>query len=162
ISQRRRIEREVETRGRQQAAVAELGRCALGIDDLRVLMNAACLLVSQTLGSEFCQVLQLTPDGNAFFLVAGVGWEEGLAGSALVPLGAESQAGYTLVADKAVVVEDLSRETRFSEADLLREHGVVSGMSVIIPGVDNPFGVLASYTATRRSFTDDDIHFLET
>jgi PAS domain S-box-containing protein len=161
ISERRRIQSEVETRGRQQAAVAELGRRALAVVDLYVLMNEACILVRQTLGTEFCKVLQLLPDGESFLLVAGIGWQEGLVGKARVPAGAESQAGYTLLAGKTVIVEDLSRETRFSGSALLREHGIVSGMNVIIPGVDRRFGVLGAHTVTRRTFTDDDVHFLE-
>ena len=161
ISERARIQSEVETRARQQAAVAELSRRALAVVDLRVLMNEACMVVSQTLGTEFCKVLQLLPDGEAFLLVAGVGWKEGLVGNATVPVGADSQAGYTMLTGKAVIVEHLSRETRFSGPALLREHGIVSGMSVIIPGVDRRFGVLGTHTVRPRSFTDDDIRFLE-
>jgi signal transduction histidine kinase len=161
ISERRRIEHDLQMRARQQSAIAELGRSAIDIADLRVLMNEACILVRKTLGTEFCKVLQLVADGEALYLLAGVGWKEGLVGTAMVPSGAESQAGYTMRTGKAVVVEDLSRETRFSRPVLLREHGVVSGMSVIIPGRDQPFGVLGTHTVTRRIFTDDDIHFLE-
>jgi hypothetical protein len=39
----------------------------------------------------------------------------------------ESQAGYTLLSEKPVVVEDLSLETRFSGPQLLVDHGVTSG-----------------------------------
>ena len=162
ISERRRMEHEVETRSRQQAAVAELGRRALCIVDLRALMNEACLLVKQTLETEFCQVLQLLPVRNVFCLLAGIGWKEGLVGKAIVPSGAESEAGYAVLTSKAVVVDDVCRETRFSTPAFLREHGIVSGVSVIIPGVDQPFGVLGTHSVRHRTFTHDDIHFLET
>lgn len=161
ISERTRIQSEVETRARQHAAAAELGRRALAVVDLRVLMNEACILVSEALGTEFCKVLQLLPEREAFSLIAGVGWNEGLVGKAKVPAGLESQAGYTMLTDKPVVVEDLSRETRFSGSALLREHGIVSGMSIIIPGVEQPFGVLGVHTITQRIFTNENIRFLE-
>jgi two-component system sensor kinase FixL len=60
-----------------------------------------------------------------------------------------------------VIVEDLGNETRFSGPPLLVDHGVVSGMSVIIPGRDRPFGVLGAHTSRRRTFRNEDIHFLE-
>ena len=73
----------------------------------------------------------------------------------------ESQAGHTLLSGEPVIVEDLGTETRFSRPRLLHNHGVVSGMTVIIPGQDRPFGVLGAHTTTRRRFTQDDINFLQ-
>lgn len=151
----------LETRARQQSAVAELGRRALAVADSHSLMEDACVLVGQTLGVEFCKILQFLPERDAFLLVAGVGWKQGLVGNALVPAAAESQAGYTLVNGERVVVENLSTEGRFRAPALLREHGIVSGMSVVIRGRDRSFGVLGAHTATRRSFSDEDSHFLE-
>ena len=40
------------------------------------------------------------------------------------------------------LVYDLRKETRFRGATLLEDHGVVSGVSVLIRGRDRPFGVL--------------------
>ena len=34
-------------------------------------------------------------------------------------------------------------------------------MSVIICGQDRPFGVLGVHTTRRRTFTEDDVHFLQ-
>lgn len=44
---------------------------------------------------------------------------------------------------------------------LLREHGVQSGVSVVIQGSDHLFGVLGAYSKTPRTFHTDDIHFLQ-
>jgi PAS domain S-box-containing protein len=59
------------------------------------------------------------------------------------------------------MVEDLRADTRFSGPALLHDHGVVSGMSVIIGEPERPFGVLGAHTRTRRAFTRDDAHFLQ-
>ena len=150
-----------EARARQQAAVAELGQRALAGADLLPLMDEAAHAVTATLDVEYCKVLELLPDGQALLLRAGVGWREGLVGHATVGAGAESQAGYILLSSEPVIVEDLATETRFRAAPLLREHHVVSGMSVIIHGWERPFGVLGAHTATRRTFTQDDINFLQ-
>jgi PAS domain S-box-containing protein len=161
IVERRRIEKEIQARVRQQAAVAQVGQCALGLDDLPVLMDEACVIVAETLGLEYCKVLELLPEGNSLLLRAGFGWKEGLVGQEKVSAGTQSQAGYSLLSNQPVIVEDLQTETRFIGPSLLLEHGVVSGMSVIIPGRDRPFGVLGAHTVKRRAFNKDDIHFLE-
>ena len=161
IAERRRIDEEMQARVRQQAAVVQVGQCALGLDDLLVLMDEACVVVAETLGVEYCKVLELLPDGNSLLLRAGFGWKEGVVGQEKVSAATQSQAGYTLLSGKPVIVEDLSTETRFIGPSLLREHGIVSGMSVIIAGRDRPFGVLGAHTVKRRAFNKDDIHFLE-
>src|SRR5260370_9360905 len=43
---------------------------------------------------------------------------------------------------------------------LLQEHGVVSGVTVVIQGQHGPFGVLGVHTSRRRAFNEDEIHFL--
>ncbi|HSF59623.1 MAG TPA: PAS domain S-box protein, partial [Candidatus Binatia bacterium] len=161
IVERRRIEEEIQARARQQAAVVQVGQCALGLDDLLVLMDEVCVIVAETLNVEYCKVLELLPDGNSLLLRAGFGWKEGVVGHEKVSAGTQSQAGYSLLSNQPVIVEDLRTETRFIAPSLLREHGVVSGMSVIIPGRGQPFGVLGAHTSKRRAFTKDDIYFLE-
>jgi PAS domain S-box-containing protein len=160
-AERKRVEAELKTRARQQAAVAELGQQALKSKRLDRLMNKAVALIAQILEVEYCKVLELLPDGNAVLLRAGVGWQEGLVGQATVSIGTDTQAGYTLFSSEPIIVEDLRKEVRFSGPCLLHKHGVVSGLSVIIPGQNRPYGVLGAHTTRQRKFTNDDVHFLQ-
>jgi PAS domain S-box-containing protein len=157
---KKRAEEELVVRALQQATVAKLGQAAITKSDLQTLMHEAVGSVARTLGVEYCKVLELLPDGRELLLRAGVGWEEELVGRATVGAGLDSQAGYTLASDGPVVVEDLRTERRFSGPPLLREHGVVSGMSVVIHGHERPYGVLGAHTGRRRDFTEDDVNFL--
>jgi len=152
---------EAEGRAKQQAAVVQIGQQALAGTDLSTLMNDSVTLVARVLGVEYCKILELLPSGEALRLRAGVGWQEGLVGRATVPAGTESQAGYTLLSPEPVIVEDLRREGRFTGPPLLHDHGVVSGVSVIIQGPARPYGVLGAHTTSRRAFTKDDVHFLQ-
>lgn len=155
------VETDLQTRARQQAVVAELGQFALAGAELSVLMNEVCSRVASTLEVPYCKVLELLPDGRALHLRAGVGWHDGLVGQATVGAGADSQAGYTLHSSEPVVVEDLRTETRFNGPPLLHEHDVISGISVIIQGRPQPFGVFGAHTSTLRHFSPDDIYFLQ-
>jgi PAS domain S-box-containing protein len=155
----KQVEQELNARLRQQEAVAQLGQRALVITDLNSLMDEAVKLTAQTLDVPLCKVLEITGPDEDLLLIAGVGWREGAVGNVRVRAG-QSQAGYTLLASKPVIVEDLKRETRFSGYSLLDEHGVISGMSVIIRGKDQPYGVLSVHTREKRRFSPDDAHFL--
>jgi signal transduction histidine kinase len=149
-----------DARAHQWAVVAELGQLALAGIDLQPLMDEVVARLVQCLGVEYAEVLELLPDGKALLLRAGIGWREGLIGRTTVGTGAESQAGYTLLASEPVVVDDLGTETRFTAPPLLHDHGVVSGITVVIPGRKRPFGILGGFAARKRSFTPDEASFL--
>jgi PAS domain S-box-containing protein len=161
ITDRKQAEKELRTHAHQQAVVTELGQMALARADLSQLMDEATSLLAQSLAVEYSKVLELLPDGKSLLLRAGVGWKEGYVGHATVGAGTESQAGYTLLCSEPVIVEDLRTETRFSGPPLLHDHGVASGISTVIHGKDRPFGVLGAHTTRRRTFTKDDVHFLQ-
>lgn len=158
IAERRRDNKAL---ARQHRTLAEISQTALSGIELSALMKKASALVAWTLDVEFCKILELLPDGNALRLRAGVGWKEGLVGQATVEAGLQSQAGYTLLSETPVVVEDLRADTRFSGPPLLQEHGIVSGMSVVIPGPQRPFGVLGVHTRNRRVFSNEETIFLK-
>ena len=144
---------------RQQEVVAELGQRALETDDIDQLMHDASVAVAETLDNEYAKVLELLPGGDVF-LRQGVGWRDGLVGSATVPTDLDSQAGYTLLSEEPVIVDDLRTEDRFSGPELLTDHDVVSGISVTIGSVEDPWGVLGTHTTARREFDEHDANFV--
>ena len=157
----KRGEQKHQRQARQQEAVAELGKRALstttGIQDL---LRQAVESVVGVLGVEYSEVLELLPSSEELLLRTGVGWKEDLVEQTTVGTGRDSHAGYTLLTNEPVIIEDLRSETRFSGSPLLLEHGVIGGMSVIIRTGDPPFGVLGAYAKQRRVFTEDELYFL--
>ena len=137
---------------RQQEAIADLGRQAVGGAALSELLR----MVTELVAKFGCRILQSAGASawqGRFVLRAGVGWQEGLVGQVTVSAGTNSQAGYALLCKEPVIVNDLRTEERFNGPPLLRDHGVVSGMSVIIGRSDRPFGVLGAHTAKARAFS---------
>ncbi|MAS34369.1 MAG: hypothetical protein CL610_10200 [Anaerolineaceae bacterium] len=151
----------LQTRIRQQSIIAEIGQQALISRDLTALMDSAAGLVARTLDVEFVKILELQEDDSHLLLRAGIGWKDGYVGHATEGTDLDSPAGYTLKIQEPMIVEDLRTETRFNDPPLLHEHDVVSGMSVIIQGYDRPFGVLGVYTTEKRTFSHDDIYFVQ-
>ena len=152
---------ELRTRVRQQEVVTELGQQALEDEDLDQLMHDASVAVAEMLDNDYCKVLELLPGGDEVFLRQGVGWREGLVGNATVPTDRDSQAGYTLLSEEPIIVEDLRTESRFSGPELLTSHDVISGISVIIGTVAEPWGILGTHTTEERNFTEYDVNFVK-
>ena len=155
----KRTERELRVRAQMQAIEAELGHQALSGGDLNDLIDQIVSKVAQTLDVEYCKVLEMLPSGEELQLKYGVGWKDGYIGETLVAAKTNSQAGYTLLVNEPVIVKDLDNESRFKGPPLLTEHGVVSGMSVIIFGKDRPYGILGAHTTKPREFSKDDVNF---
>ena len=161
ITDRKLAEKELRKRAQQQAIVARLGQRALADTNLHSLLDEAVTLVAETLDTRYAKFLELLPEEDSLLLSAGSGWKKGYVGKVKIGTGIESQAGYSLLSSEPVVTEDLNAEDRFSASRLQCEHGAKSGMSVIVHGPDRPFGVLGVDTTVRRTFTTDDVNFLQ-
>ena len=162
VSERMARERELEQRAHQQQVVADLGQLALETDDLDELMHDASRQIATVLDTDYAKVLDLDDAGEDLLLRQGVGWDDGLVGTATVAaVEANSQAAYTLEQDRPIVVEDLETDERFSGPALLTNHDVRSGISTIIGSVDDPWGILATHDTDPQQFTDEDITFIQ-
>jgi two-component system CheB/CheR fusion protein len=155
-----RAANQLERREQQQAAVAQLGEAALAGQSPQALCERAVQSIAVTLDIELVKVLRLLPGGRELRVIAGVGWDEGVVGQVTVPAGIDSQAGFTLQTTGPVISRDLRREKRFRPVALLQDHGVVSGMSIVIGPEASPWGVLGAHTRCEREFTVDDSHFI--
>src|SRR5262249_26290386 len=142
-------------------AVATLALHALKGTDLPDLLDEAVVSVARALTASNCEIFELSPGGGGLVLRAGVGWNVGEVGSVKIAVGTDSHAGSTLLSGEPVIFEDLATETRFRGPKLLREHGIASGMSVTIPGHEQPYGTLGVHTKHRRMFSRDDLHFAQ-
>jgi PAS domain S-box-containing protein len=157
VTDRRHAEAELRSRARQQATVARLGTLALSADTPTLLVRASAL-VAQTLGVDYVGILELEPGGEFLRVVATEGWEE--PSELRVPTGWSSQGGFTLQIGSPVVVTDARRESRFRIAGP-NAGRVASSVSTVIRGDPGPYGVIMAESETRRSFTEDDVNFLE-
>ncbi len=162
ITKRKQAEKEIEIRVRQQAAVRELGLRALEEVDLSLLMQESVALTAEVLDVKLCSILKYLPDKESFLVEAGVGWGGQFLRRVLPATGMDTHAGYTLRSREPVLIEDLRAEHRFRADPQMLKHGVVSGISVVIPHRDGPFGVLGAHTVSRRTFTEKDVNFLQT
>src|SRR5581483_6219925 len=159
--EQRRVEAQVRARARQQAAVAALGQRALADDNLQALFDAATGMIGQLLGVEHCAVLEVSADRTRLSWRAGIGYDPALVNATSVATGRNSFAGYTLDVGNAVVSHDLATDPRFRVAGRAAELGLRSGIATVIPSEPEPFGVLGALSRQRRTFSRDDMHFID-
>ncbi|MEA3137591.1 MAG: hypothetical protein QOC71_1872 [Thermoplasmata archaeon] len=161
VTRRKQLQSQLDRRNRQQEAVARLGQAALEGSDVSTMFDRAATEVAQALGVEFAKIVEPTGDGKTLILRAGVGWRDGIVGQATMSAEGRSQAVYALQAHGPVIVSDFATETRFTASSLFVEHGIVSGLSVLIGPRDQPIGVLGAHSRERREFTQDDLNFMQ-
>ena len=147
-------------RAHQQAAVAALGQAALTGVDLSTLIEQAAIFVAQTLSLDFSSIYELDNDLVTLRLVAAHGWEHDAVGSTIWAE-PDSMAAYVLQSAEPVIVRDVRAITAFRVPEIIRTHGVVSGISVVIPGATRPWGILEAQSKRPRTFVEDDFHFLQ-
>ncbi|HMC52230.1 MAG TPA: GAF domain-containing protein, partial [Acidimicrobiales bacterium] len=163
VSERRRAEADLRASAVQQAAVAELSQRALARLEPQELMHHAAGAVAAALSVPVVGLAEIDPDRSGLVLRVGVGWPEGVVG---VPMAGELAAGslgnLVLATGKPVVVRDMADEKRFAPSDAIRGLGVVSGVCVPLIGAREPLGILVSFDRVQRTFSADDVHFLQT
>jgi len=148
-------------RVRQQEILAELGVLALQGTPFAELLDVTARMTAEGLQAEFTKVLEFVPSEGRFLVRAGVGWDDGVVGSATVGADVASPAGYALRTGKAVISNHLENEERFRTPELLLQYGIHRAMNVILQGDGEPFGVLEVDSRSEGEFSANDISFLQ-
>lgn len=152
---------EASTVARQQEELAKLGQWVLASRELDELLAGAAERVAKALHADFCEVLELAPNEDAFLLRAGHGWQPGCVGGIRLAATMESQAGATWHGGVPVLVNDWAAETRLQASALLRQHNVGSSLSVTLNLRSRMFGVLGVHARRVGAFPPGAIQFLE-
>ena len=158
ISFRVLTEEKLRKREKQYLSLSNLGRISLTCKSFQAILEESALLIAKGLGVEYSRILELMPDGT-FTIRAGYGWENKAIDSDIIEK--KSQANCTLVLKRPIILEDIETETRFEYSEFFRQHGIASGVTVLIGNVNSPFGVMEIYSREKRKFTEDDIHFFD-
>lgn len=141
----------------EQTALAELSRLAVDAD-LPQLLAAATTAAATLIAVETAAIACRDPSvagGLRFDAVTSA-----LANDLELPPGGQSMIGYALTHGVPVVCANTSAETRF-DTSAMAELGFRSGAAVPVPvDADEPWGALAIYSASSRTYSDWELSFL--
>lgn len=168
LSQRQEAQIQLQWRDHQQKTLTDLSQYAIATPDLQELMNTIVEEIAKTLRVDYVELLELLPNQAAFQIKAAYGFNsihhrhlQHSLHQITLSATQNTQPGYTLWCGRTVVVDDLRLETRFRGSVLHNQGRVVSGITTIIPGLGQPFGVLGVHTREHRHFSPDEVQFLE-
>jgi PAS domain S-box-containing protein len=153
----------VEEWKKRQRALAQFGTFVLDNDDLQDVLNEACRIVAETLGSGLAKVIQIERKSATGLVRAGTGWNPGVVGRTRIDLGERSSEAYAIEHAKPVITNDITHEDRFHFPEFLRNHGVVAlvNVPILLPG-RRAWGLLQVDAREPQAFGDEDIEFLQT
>ena len=151
----------LEARVQEQAVLARFGAAALTTERLQDLLDLAMTVIVDVLPVDAASISELRADEAVLVLTAGVGWPDGLVGTARNLRGTRSMAGAALAQKAPVVVPDMRAEGALGST-FLTENGMVSGMSVVVGGKGAPFGALGAFSTTSQEYSDGQVRFLQT
>jgi len=161
VSEQVKLQDEIRSRAKQQAALAQLGERALVETDIERLLNDVVSTVALTLAVDFVEVLELLPGNIDLLLRAGFGWKAGCIGSIVTARENGNYARHILDSAEPIVVADFPSESRFTIPQYLHNHCCISGMSTMIAGRDGrAYGILGVCTNKPRKFSAQDASFL--
>ena len=148
---------------RRQRALAIFGDFVLDHEDLDEILEEACRLIADALGTELAKVIEIENERQTGLVRAGMGWKQGIVGRERVSLCERSSEAYAIARAEPVITNDIAAETRFHFPEFLREHGVVAlvNVPIFLPG-RRPWGILQVDSREVREFDREDIEFLMT
>ncbi len=150
---------QLRARSRQQAALAALGQTAIRERDLSVLLKEVTQLAAHTLGTGRSIVWQLRPEQDDFILRAQTGWDELPPGST-IPNDPNTPSEFVVGNEMPMIVEDL-RVSPMDRSWVLRDHRIVTMITSVVRAQQRPWGLLSIHSQALRSFTPDDVEFLQ-
>lgn len=161
ITEAKQSQQQLEQRLRKRAVVARFSLDALQATSIQMICDDATQLLAREIGADYSSVFELLRDGKTLLLRSGAGWRSDSIGRTQIKLGEETATGRALQLNQPVIIEDVPADRQLSLPQVMRDHQVVSSMAVVVQGRGRAFGVLGVDTVARRSFSSDDVHFLE-
>jgi len=158
ITQQKSYESDLAARARQQQSVADLSQLALAGATTGDLYRHVAETVPANLDVEFAAVVELDQENSVLKMRAGFGWEDSMY---CKPLSDHTMARFTLEKQDVVWTTDFSEEQRFRLSKQALDHGIVSGISVVIGTASKRYGVLQAFSKCRRVFDKHDANYFQ-
>ncbi|WP_155303719.1 PAS domain-containing protein [Desulfosarcina widdelii] len=161
ISEMKRTEAELDSRVRQQKAVADIGQLALSGADCDHLFDDAAEMVSRVLSVDYCLILEFLDDDDGYRLRA-YGGKKALCQGVLNRDEPSCRFRCTVPLDMPMMIFDTNEERHFRDAfPLLKKLGIVNSLMVSIGQKSNHFGLIGAHVTQQRRFSQTDIDFLQ-
>ena len=150
---------------RQQSAIAGFGSFALSQTDLQSVLDEAGRACAKGLDVRFCKICRYQPLTDDLLVVAGVGWRDGVVGTAVSRADVTTPQGRAFTSGEPTISSNLNTDQSYKLPDFYKAHGIISTIDVPIKGSERPYGVLevdsdTQHTYDQHTYDQHDIDFL--
>ena len=156
-----RYAEQLKRRAREQTVTARFSLDALQASNIQTVCDDAAHILRENMGVDFSAIFELSADGKSMWLRAGAGWPPGDVGKVRIDVNERTPTGRALHLNQPIIIGDVRNDLRLRLPQFMREQGVASSMALVVPGRAGAFGVLGVDAKTRRIFSAEDVHFLE-
>ena len=161
LSDLRQHSDELERWAREQAVTARFSLDALQATTMQTVCDDAAHILREIMSVDFSAVFECSADRKSLVLRAGSGWQRGYVGKVHLEVNEHTPTGRALHLNQPIIIGDVRRDRRLRLPQFMRAHGITSSLAVVVPGRSGAFGVLGVDAKTRRVFSSEDVHFLE-
>ncbi|MDJ0600080.1 MAG: EAL domain-containing protein [Crocosphaera sp.] len=151
----------VEAQLSQQKAIGKVSQIALQCQDINLFLREVVQIITCTLNLPYCAILKQVTEEETLHLIEGIGWNQEEIGTLTIPLKYSYQLTKSLSTSQTLIIEDFTNHNPFFPHSFLADHGVMSGISVIIPSANKPYGILGVYSRQKREYSPQESNFLE-
>ena len=140
--------------------LVDIGRLAGENAELARFLDQTVVQIARAVEIHHVKVLQYRPRSADLLLIAGVGWKQGVVGSATLSADLRSPPGRAFQTAEPVTIRDFGEQKEYVRSDLLKEHSIVSVSNVPLLINGAAWGVLEVDSTVPRDFTEDTTDFL--
>ncbi len=162
ISRRKLVANNLRQRAKQQRIAAKFGQRILISTNSTHIIDDALSTMTKALDVKHATYKQYLKKENKVIIANVFGFPKNVVDTVKLSVGKNSLSGYTLLSNAPVIVKDLAQEKRFHPPSFLADAKITSAMTVIVQSGKKIFGVLGVYSINKRTFTRNDISFIQT
>lgn len=142
-------------------SVLTLQRIAASDLTLQIFLDEVVNEVARATTITHIKILRYRPKNGDLLVVSGIGWHDGVIGTATLPIDVSSPPGRVIQTGRSSLVEDFSKDTEFKLSGLLKLHGIQSLLNVPIKADNAIWGVLEADSSQPCHFSEDLLSYLK-
>jgi PAS domain S-box-containing protein len=161
ITEQKRLEKELRVRSERQTVLRSLGQNFFKEIELQQFLEKAVRVTAQELDLEYSMILEKAENAEGLSFRVGTDPASSLA-DVLEPVEDKgSLFEYCLSSRDSIIVDNARPDKRFSVPTIFADKELSNGLCVIIGDQDEPWGVLAGFTAKQRTISENEVNFME-
>lgn len=160
IARKKDEDRKAQRQIMHQAVIANISQHRLEDSNLTSWLDDTLSLIAKTVGMKYGAILELLPQENSFSLISLYGVKK--TSMIVITNSDEYVASQTINQEKPVIINNFDKEKRLKKPIFLKGLSLKSGISMVIPGQYQAYGVLSLYSDKPSKLNKYDIRFLQT